>query len=45
VAQAEAIMGVTADTLAELRTSDEDRYKDICKSAKWTDWAVTIQTR
>lgn len=43
--QAEMIMGITADQLAELRSNDEEAYKAALSNAQWAEWRMTVQTK
>jgi replication factor A1 len=44
--QAEAVLGCSADAMAEYKaTEDEAGYVAQCKAAQWSEWALTVATK
>ena len=43
LAQAEILLGRTADALAEAREEDPARFAALLQSAKWSSWALRIK--
>jgi subtilisin-like proprotein convertase family protein len=39
------VLGISADQLTELRSSDEAAYKAHLANAQWCEWKLTIQTK
>ncbi|GAX77044.1 hypothetical protein CEUSTIGMA_g4491.t1 [Chlamydomonas eustigma] len=44
-AEGEAMLGVSADRLAEVKDQDADAAAALCKAAQWKEWSVVVSSK